>query len=133
MNCGRFYPKYYAAAIGDIGSKEQRKFSGKKLEYPMFRIGISATIDDEKPRSILKSAVWKQNKRIKIANASEVQERKERVKSRDNPNERKRDPIIEYTKRGQSQHVLCVFQSFSNHNIEDGRQFLEKVLKKGES
>ena len=38
-------------------------------------------IDDKKPRSKLKNVGWKQNKRIINVNASEVQERKERVKN----------------------------------------------------
>ena len=92
---------------------------------------ISAMIDDEKPRNKLKSVGWKQSKRINSINTGEVQRRKEKGKSQDNPNERKENERKFYTKHSresQSQRVLCVFHPFSNHNTEDCRQFLGKSV-----
>ena len=35
---GRFHLRYVLIILGDLGGKEgQRKFSGKKSDYPMFR------------------------------------------------------------------------------------------------
>ena len=87
---------------------------------------ISAMIDDEKPRNKLKSVGWKQSKRFNSINAGEVQRRKEKGKSQDNPNER--NFYTEHSRESKSQRVLCVFHPFSNHNTEDCRQFLGKSV-----